>query len=47
LVLSGRAASPDVEDGPAADYVAGDLRLAAELVSGLHNGFLRNIKLSR
>lgn len=47
LVLSGRAALPEVEDGPAADFVAGDLRFAADLVSGLHNGFLRNIRLSR
>jgi D-sedoheptulose 7-phosphate isomerase len=47
LVLSGRAALPDVEEGPAADFVAGDLRFAADLVSGRHNGFLRNIRLSR
>jgi D-sedoheptulose 7-phosphate isomerase len=46
LVLSGRAALPDVEGAPAADFVAGDLRSAADLVTGLHNGFLSAAGLS-
>ena len=46
LVLSGRGSQLGVDDAPTPDFIANDLRAAAQLVTDRHNGVFRALEIA-